>query len=127
MNIALDIDGTITKQPEFFAILSRGVWAAGGKVYVVTSRANSAGVRAETQKELKSYGITFDEFFIIPDAGREQIPCPHGDLDWYQKYLWQKVAVCLEHDVTIVFEDDDKVIDLFKAYAPDIQVFKVRT
>lgn len=127
MNIALDIDGTITKLPEFFTILSRGVRASGGKVYVVTSRATSAGVRAETEKEVKSYGIAYDELFIIPDAGREQIPCPHDDLDWYQKYLWQKVAVCLENNVTIVFEDDDKVIDLFKAYAPDIQVFKVRT
>ena len=125
MNIALDIDGTITKQPEFFAILSRGVRAAGGKVFIVTSRANSAGVRAETQKELKSYGIAYDELFIIPDAGRVQIPCPHTDLDWYQKYLWQKVAVCLEHDVAAVFEDDDKVIALFKKYAPDIQVFRV--
>jgi len=125
MNIALDIDGTITKQPKFFAILSRAVRQSGGKVYVVTSRADSAGVRAETQKELKSYGIAYDELFIIPDAGREQIPCPHGDLDWYQKYLWQKVAVCLEHGVAIVFEDDDKVIELFKRYAPDIQVFRV--
>ena len=124
MNIALDIDGTITNQPEFFAILSRGVRAAGGKVFIVTSRSNSAGVRAETQKELKSYGIAFDELFIIPDAGREQIPCPHGDLDWYAQYLWQKVAVSLEHDMAIVFEDDDKVIALFKTYAPDIQVFK---
>jgi hypothetical protein len=125
MNIALDIDGTITKLPEFFAILSRAIRQSGGKVFIVTSRANSAGVRDATKEELASYGIAFDELFIIPDAGREQIPCPHGDLDWYQKYLWQKVAVCLERDVAIVFEDDDKVIALFKTYAPDIQVFRV--
>jgi len=125
MNIALDIDGTITKHPEFFAIISRSIRAFGGKVYIVTSRSNSDGVRVETQKELKSYGIAFDELIIIPDAKTDQNPCPHDELDWYQKYLYQKVTVCLEHEVAIVFEDDQKVIDLFKMYAPDIQVMKV--
>jgi len=125
MNIALDIDGTITKHPEFFAIVSRSIRASGGKVYVVTSRSNSDGVRVQTQKELKSYGIPFDELFIIPDAKPDQRPCPHDELDWYQKYLYQKVTVCLEHEVAIVFEDDQKVIDLFKMYAPGIQVMKV--
>jgi len=125
MNIALDIDGTITKHPEFFAIVSRSIRASGGKVYVVTSRSNSDGVRVQTQKELNSYGIPFDELFIIPDAKPDQRPCPHDELDWYQKYLYQKVTVCLEHEVAIVFEDDQKVIDLFKMYAPGIQVMKV--
>ena len=124
MNIALDIDGTITRLPEFFYILSHAIRTAGGKVYVVTSRSNSSGVRNETLRELKSYRIAFDELFIIPDAGREQIPCPHDELDWYQKYLWQKVSVCLEHNVTAIFEDDEKVVSLFKTYAPDILVFR---
>lgn len=128
MNIALDIDGTITKHPEFFAIVSRSIRASGGKVFIVTSRSNSNEVKVETQKELKSYGISFDELIIISDGKTEQKPCPHDkleELDWYQKYLYQKVTVCLEHEVAIVFEDDQKVIDLFKMYAPDIQVMKV--
>jgi hypothetical protein len=123
MNIALDIDGTITKRPDFFAVLSRAFRASGGKVYIVTSRVNSSDVRSQTHKELKSYGVEFDELIIIPND-KEQIPCPHDDLDWYKKYLWQKVSVCLECNVTILFEDDAVVIELFKKYAPDIQVFR---
>jgi len=127
MNIALDIDGTITKNPRFFSILSQAVRQDGGKVYIVTSRGNTNDSRVQTEKELTSYGIEFDDLVIIADsAGKEQIMCPHEDLDWYQKYLWQKVAVCLDYNVGIVFEDDPKVISLFEEHAPDIQVFQVR-
>ena len=127
MNIALDIDGTITKNPEFFSVLSQAIRQAGGKVYIVTSRSNADGVEVQTRKELASYAIEFDNLVIIADSGgQKQITCPHENLDWYQKYLWQKVAVCLDYNVGIVFEDDPKVISLFKEHAPDIQVFQVR-
>ena len=124
MNVALDIDGTITKKPQFYAILARGVRAAGGKVFVVTSRSNSSDVRKQTKRELDAYGIAFDDLIIIADAEGDRIACPHDDLDWYQKYLWQKVSVCLKHKVSIVFEDDPKVIELFRRFAPSIQVFR---
>jgi len=125
MNIALDIDGTISERPEFFAVLSRAVRSAGGKVYVITSRTKTRDVETLTRRELKSYGVEFDALHIIPDAPQDRIPCPHSGLDWYQQYLWQKVVVCLTHNVSIVFEDDPKVIDLFKKHAPEIQVFRV--
>ena len=83
MNIALDIDGTITKNPRFFSILSQAVRQDGGKVYIVTSRGNTNDSRVQTEKELTSYGIEFDDLVIIADsAGKEQIMCPHEDLDW---------------------------------------------
>jgi len=127
MNIALDIDGTITKNPEFFSVLSQAIRQAGGKVYIFTSRSNADGVEVQTRKELDLYGIEFDDLVIIADGGgNEQITCPHEDLDWYKKYLWQKVKVCLDHNVHVVFEDDPKVISLFEEHAPDIQVFQVR-
>ena len=124
MNIALDIDGTITRLPELFAVLSRAVRAAGGKVIVVTSRSDTPAVREQTRRELKGYGLEHDELVIIPD-GTGRIPCPHRNLDWYQQYLWQKVAVCLDRGVTSVFEDDEKVVALFRVYAKDITVFHV--
>ncbi len=125
MNIALDIDGTITQQPELFAVLSRAVRAAGGRIYIITSRADTSDVRTLTQQELKNYGIDYDDLLIIPDADRDRFPCPHDELDWYQKYLWQKVYLCLEHNITIVFDDEGKVVDLFKKYAPHITLFQV--
>lgn len=126
MNIALDIDGTITKCPKFFAFLSRSVRGTGGKVYIITSRSSVAGVKELSQQELTSLGVEFDDLFIISNDKQNQILCPHGNLDWYQKYLWQKVSVCIDHKVCIVFEDDPKVVALFEEFAPDIQVFHVR-
>jgi hypothetical protein len=124
MNISIDIDGTITVVPALFAMLSSAVRASGGKVIVVTSRSNAPEVWDKTRRELKEYGIESDELVIIPD-GTDRIPCPHMGLDWYQQYLWQKVAVCVERNVDVVFEDDEKVVDLFKRFAPCITVFHV--
>ena len=124
MNISLDVDGTISRLPKLFAVLSHAVRASGGKIIVVTSRSNTPEVWDTTRRELRSYGVEYDELFVIPD-GTDRIPCPHASLDWYQQYLWQKVHVCLVREVDAVFEDDPKVINLFKAYAPDIQVFRL--
>lgn len=125
MNIALDIDGTITRQPKLFALLSKAIRASGGEVFIVTSRADTQEVRALTRREMGSLGVVFDELVVIADTEQGRAACPHGDLDWYQKYLWQKVAACLDRDVTIVFEDDEKVADLFRRYAPRVDVFLV--
>lgn len=38
MNVGLDIDGTITENPQFFALLSRVLRAAGHKVHIVSYR-----------------------------------------------------------------------------------------
>lgn len=124
MNAALDIDGTITAHPRFFSVVSRSIRASGGKVIVVTSRADAPGVRETTRRELRSYGVEFDDLVIIPD-GTDRIPCPHLDLGRYDQYLWQKVAVCLDRGVTIAFEDDPKVIILFKRFAPGIRMYQV--
>ena len=126
MNIALDIDGTITQAPEFFCSLSRSVRKDGGKILIITSRANDPLVAEKTREELQLYGVDYDELFIIPDKREYMIPCPHDHIDWYRKYLWQKVRLCLDHNVTVVFEDDSKVIALFGEFAPDIQVFQVQ-
>lgn len=124
MNLALDIDGTITAMPRFFALLSCATRVAGGRVFVVTSRSDTPEVARQTRRELKGYGIEYDDLVIIPD-GKDRIPCPHPDLDWYSAYLWQKVAICLDRRVDAVFEDDAKVVALFEAYAPHVLTFRV--
>ncbi len=124
MRVALDIDGTITEKPEFFSLLSRAVRREGGMVYVVTSRLGTPEAEKETRKELLAWKIEFDELIFLPPAGDpRQLPCPHEGLDWYEKYLWQKVKVCLDRGVDLVFEDDPKVTSIFEKYAPAIRVF----
>lgn len=122
--LGLDVDDTITAAPEFFALLTKAVRRAGGRVCIVTSRGNSPEVVEATRAELEGYGIEFDEIDIIPDKEEEFIDCPHDDLDWYQRYLWQKVAICEARNVDVLFEDDPKVVRLFAKYAPEIQVFQ---
>ena len=124
VNIALDIDGTISAMPAFFALLSRATRAAGGKAIVVTSRSDTPEVARRTRRELEGYGVEFDELVVIPD-GKDRIPCPHAGLDWYRQYLWQKVHACLDRGVDVVFEDDEKVVDLFRRFAPGIRTFHV--
>ena len=61
----------------------------------------------------------------LGDIG-QPLECPHKHLDWYQQYLWQKIKICLDRNVEIIFENDPKVVALFKEYAPEINVFQVR-
>lgn len=125
MIVALDIDGTITANPPFFATLSRAIIREGGKVLIVSSRANTYEVRCSTAAELVGYGIEYTELFLIDDIEAAAERCPHKDLNWWEKYLWQKVDICVRNKVGILFEDDAQVIDLMKKLTPDIQVFTV--
>lgn len=119
MKIALDIDDTITALPELFAEITRS--GSVRKVLVISSRTNLPEVRESTLRELAAYGIQLDELILIESYERAQAKCPHGELDWHQKYLWQKVDICIQQDIDIVFEDDPKVLALFERFAPGIQ------
>ena len=94
-------------------------------MYIVTSRSKDPEVEMETRKELKKYGIVYDELYLLPDKNDAEMLCPHNELDWYQKYIWQKVNYCLENDIGVFYDDEQKVVELFQEYAPEILVFKV--
>jgi len=70
MNVGIDIDGTITELPEFFALLTRALREAGGRVYVISFR-DEADL-ADSRAEVEGYGISFDDIFHPRD--REDIP-----------------------------------------------------
>lgn len=109
MNLAFDIDDTTTAKLEMFAALSG---AAGvKKVLIVSSRGNSEESRRLTLAELESYGIRHHGLHLLKDGPEARDRCPHADLDWYRRYLWQKVEICLREKINVVFEDDEEVID----------------
>ena len=122
MNLAFDIDDTITAMPGLFAALSTAVGV--DRVIIVSSRMNRPEILHATRKELDGYGVRYDQIHLIDDAAVAQKRCPHPELDWYQQYLWQKVEICLRERVDVVFEDDVKVIALFRRYAPEILVLQ---
>jgi len=125
MNLCLDIDGVITENPEFFSLLSRTVKGAGGTVRVVTSRTRTPETMEATRKELNELGIVYDHLFMLHDQEEADRICPFNDLDWYQRYVYQKLIYCKANGVTHYFDDEEKVVSLFKRFSPEVQVFQV--
>lgn len=123
MNLAFDIDDTITAMPTLFAAISEA--SRAGKVIIVSSRSNSEECREQTLEELNRYGVRHHGLHLLDDQPEARDRCPYSDLDWYQKYLWQKVDICLREEIDVIFEDDQKVIELFKRFAPQILVLQV--
>lgn len=118
--IGLDMDGTITADPAFFARLARFVRERGQAVHVVTSRSPLG--EAETRQELAGLGLAVDFLYPLPDFGKPIPRCPHPALSWYEQYLWQKVEYSLAHGIRSFFDDDPKVLALFVRHAPQIRL-----
>ena len=126
MKIGLDIDGTISRNPEFFAELTRHTYAEGGAVVVITSRLDTGYARIITEGELKGWSIRYDTLYMFEPYEEVEHLCPHGNLDWYRKYVWQKIHHALSESLDIFYEDDAVIIDLFESYAPNIEVVNAR-
>src|SRR5262249_11790518 len=89
MKVALDIDGTISEHPEFFAVLSSALRTAGHRVIVLTYRDPD---RAEvTKAQLAAWRIEFDELVIANS-------------------LEGKGLLCAAHGVDLFFDDQDECI-----------------
>lgn len=117
MRLALDIDGTITSDPGFFAGVCRNV-LNGGEVHVVSSRSPEA--RRETISELSEMGISYTALHLIAPVSAAQTLCPHRELDWFQRHLWLKVDYALTNGITHFVDDDRKVLALFARFAPSV-------
>ena len=124
-NLGLDIDGVITASPDYFASLSKQWRNGGGQVHIVSSRSNRADVLATTKAELDSYGIAYDSLYLLPSIEIARVTCQEKDLDWYQKYIWQKVNYCIENQVDTFYDDELKVVELFRKLCPHIKIFHV--
>lgn len=118
MHLGLDIDGTITSDPGFYAALAKTWRSRSGEVHVVTSRGEPA--RADTTQELRQLGLEWDELHFLPGFEEADRSCPHGELDWYQRYLYGKVAYCRERGITRFVDDDEKVLALFARFGEGI-------
>ena len=125
MRVCFDIDGTITAYPEFFSLLSHAVRRTGGEVYIVTSRTRTVETKRATREELRELGIEYDHLYILHDRSEAERICPFNNLDWYEKYIFQKTIYCKANRVDIYFDDEEKVISLFRQFLPEVQVFQV--
>jgi hypothetical protein len=121
--LGLDIDDTITADPVAFAKLASAVLEAGGRVVIITSRSEQA--RTETRRELDRHGIRFNALHFPPSMDTGVKDCPHNVLSWFDRYLWHKVKIAQECGVTHFVDDDQRVIDLFRRYAPEIEAIAI--
>ncbi len=89
MKVALDIDGTISEHPEFFAVLSAALRAAGHTIVVLTFRDPARD--AATRQHLAGWGVVYDELVIAPS-------------------LEAKGELCGSLGVDLFFDDQDECI-----------------
>ena len=92
-HVARNIDGTVTAAPKFFRAFSKTARESRKRVSIVTSRSPDPRAVSATRDELRALRVTFDALHAIPAMGTDD-SCPHGALDWYQRWLWLKVAHC---------------------------------
>lgn len=102
MRVAIDIDGTITEHPEFFAFLTASL-KGNHEIFIITGRGPE--MKEVTEEQLRSHNIYFDHMYMI-------------GVNWKGKG-----AFCEEKQIDILFEDMDEFI----AHIPSrTLVFKVR-
>lgn len=118
--IGFDIDGTITGNPQFFSALSRKIYAACGKIHVVSCRSPLS--YKETERELRDLGVKFSRIYLLPNFGHPIPNCQDRTLNWYEKYIWQKVEYALAKQLSHFFDDDPAIQRLFRKYAPQISL-----
>ncbi len=94
MVIGLDIDGTITRNPAFFSILSSALTKAGHTVFVITLRDD----RNRAIADLRKWGIVHQK--LITSTPSELMD--FGD-EW-------KAMVCQKHKIEIFLDDDADVL-----------------
>jgi ribonucleotide monophosphatase NagD (HAD superfamily) len=58
LKVALDVDGVITKAPEFFATLTAALRQAGHEVYILTDHDET--LREAREEELAGWGVEYD-------------------------------------------------------------------
>jgi hypothetical protein len=95
MTLGLDIDGTITRHPTFFAWLARTLRDGGHRVIVITFRES----RDSAIADLAAWGLPFDELItwsFADNAGEDML-------------AW-KGRICAERGVEILFDDDPGVL-----------------
>jgi uncharacterized HAD superfamily protein len=99
MKIGLDIDGTITDKPEFFALLTQN---PNFEVHIITGRDKDWNLA--TIADLAKWGIRYDQI--------------HYADNWLDKG-----RICAEQGLEIMFDDMDEYI---KHIPEPTTVFKIR-
>ncbi len=117
MKIALDIDDTITKYPDFFAKLSKQ-----HDCVIVTSRDATVASVEHTKQLMNELSIRYSALYFC-DWQADLSDLIPEELEGAKRLLYQKVLACKKAQVTAIFDDDVTVQQLIKQYLPEVAVF----
>ena len=96
MHIGIDIDGTITRHPAFFAFLARTLRESGHRVTIVTYRHDPLGAAAD----LAAMGVPYDALVHWDSGATDPV-----DFD-----RW-KGDVCARLGIELFFEDRPETVN----------------
>ena len=94
MKIAIDLDGTAWKYPNYFRDLIKNMRLLGHEVGILT--AHTKRIEGADKRLLKARGFSEIDFFINKTDAEKNIPSK----EW-------KVKKCKEHNISILFDDFD--------------------
>lgn len=106
MKFGLDIHGTITKKPKFFAEFSKRVISNGHEIHIITGSMRTPHL----EEELKESGVIFTHFFSISDtliAEHKKVTLKDKNNPVFDNELWNKskAKYCDENNIDIHFDD----------------------
>ncbi len=120
--IGIDIDGTITLDPDFYSAFTRDCKRSGIIVHIVSARPPDS--RTDTEAELCELEIAYDELHLLPPMEEALMLCPHSEIEWFHRHFWMKVDYAVRQGVSHFIDDNEHVLQLFQTYAPEIIVFQ---
>jgi hypothetical protein len=126
LRIGLDIDGTISTHPEFFANLSQEVKCSNGWIAIITSRFDQGNNRVGTIRELEGWSIHYNQLHMFRPYDEILELCPFQELSWQERYLWQKVHYACIERLDTHYDDDEDVLKLFRKYLHHVDVIDAK-
>jgi uncharacterized HAD superfamily protein len=117
MNIAIDIDGTLTRDTEKLKkLMETLVKDENNKVILLTGCINDSPTEAERIAQLAELGIKSDHYTALERC----IGTTHEDV------AMKKATYCKENNVDLIFEDDDLYIFLINQISPKTSTWLIR-
>jgi hypothetical protein len=122
MNLGFDIDGTITKYPDFFIQLGRAWKSFGYKVYIITGLGDDGLAKRLSKWPYLSDTSFYDEIIttsLYNSEERSLIGKTESNEDVVGRF---KQRICKEKNIAIMFDD---MASIHRKYG-DVPIFEVK-
>lgn len=105
--VGIDIDGTISRIPDIFSILSHGLKARGIPVHIITFRDEE--LEEQTLLELRGWNIHYDALHFAPRTAPSAA-------------IW-KASIVEKYHIDVMFEDSPEVLQALPGHVAKTWIF----